>query len=313
MKRSLRILAAAGAALLGLTLSPATTAQAHPPALPTVIALPDGFQPEGIEIGPGPFGYFGSRATGAIYRADLRTGQGRIISPATGTPSLGLKTDGFGRLFVSGGNAGDARVIDLRTGRVLVHYQFATSPPGTFINDVILTPRAAYFTDSNRAVLYRVPLGRHGELPPPGGFQTLPLTGAIVVTPTAINANGITTTPDGRGLLIIQSNTGLLFRVDPVTGVTTAVDVGGAALTAGDGLLRLGRTLYVVRNQFNQVVVLHLNRTGSAGTKVAELTDPKLDIPTTVAPFAGRLYLPNARFGVASPETASYTAVAISR
>jgi sugar lactone lactonase YvrE len=313
MNRSLRVLAIAATAVLGLGLAPASAAGAQPAPLPTVIPLPNGFQPEGIATGPGPFAYFGSRATGAIYRANLFSGAGSIISPATGTPSLGLKTDGHGRLFVAGGNAGDGRVVDTRTGRVLVHYQFATTPPGTFVNDVVLTPRAAYFTDSNRAVLYRVPLGRHGEPAPSGGFQTLPLTGAIVVDPAAINANGIAATPDGRSLLIIQSNTGLLFRVDPATGVTTTVDTGGVVLTAGDGLLVLGRTLYVVQNRLNTISVLTLNRSGTAGHRVAQLTDPNLDIPTTVAAFGGRLYLPNARFGIPAPDTATYTAVSVRR
>jgi sugar lactone lactonase YvrE len=310
MNRSLRFLAAAATVALGLSLAPAAAASAHVPK-PDVIALPDGFQPEGIATGPGPYAYLGSRATGAIYRANLLTGTGKIISPATGTPSLGLKTDDRGRLFVSGGTAGDARVIDTRTGRVLNHYQFATSPPGTFVNDVILTPRAAYFTDSNRAVLYRVPLGRGGE--PARTFQTLPLTGALVVDPAAVNVNGIARTPDGRALLIIQSNTGLLFRVDPSTGVTTRVDVGGLDLTAGDGLLLVGRTLYVVRNRFNLIVAVRLDAAGTVGTRLTELTDPDLDVPTTAALFADRLYLPNARFGVADPGTATYAVVAVRR
>jgi sugar lactone lactonase YvrE len=278
---------------------------------PTTINLPTGFQPEGIAIGPGPVAYFGSRATGVIFRVDLATGAGRELSPATGTSSLGLKTDRRGRLFVSGGRAGDARVVDTRTGAVLARYQFATTPPNTFVNDVILTPRAAYFTDSNRAVLYALPLGRHGELPPATGFRTIPLTGAIVVDPAAVNANGIARTPDGRGLLIIQSNTGLLFRVDPATGATTAVDVGGVSLVNGDGLLLLGRTLYVVQNRLNVVTVLRLNAAGTAGRVVDHITDPRFDVPTTVAAFRDRLYLPNARFGVPMPDAVAYTAVAV--
>ncbi|WP_172899258.1 WYL domain-containing protein [Micromonospora echinaurantiaca] len=42
------------------------------------------------------------------------------------TPSLGLEVDRRGRLFVAGGTAGDARVVDTRTGEVLARYQFAT-------------------------------------------------------------------------------------------------------------------------------------------------------------------------------------------
>lgn len=95
-------------AALVLPAAPAVASSGHG-SFPTLISLPDGFQPEGIAIGRAPFAYLGSRATGSIYRADLRTGKGAIISNGPGTPSLGLKTDGRGRLFVSGGTGGDAR------------------------------------------------------------------------------------------------------------------------------------------------------------------------------------------------------------
>ena len=42
---------------------------------PDRIELPDGFQPEGITIGPGATAYVGSLATGAIYAVNLRTGE----------------------------------------------------------------------------------------------------------------------------------------------------------------------------------------------------------------------------------------------
>ncbi|MEU8301267.1 superoxide dismutase [Micromonospora sp. NPDC048909] len=288
----------------------ATPAQAHgTPPKPTVIALPDGFQPEGIAAA-GRYAYFGSRATGAIYRADLVDGDGRVISPATGTPSLGLKVDRRGRLFVSGGAAGDARVIDSRTGAVLARYQFASAP--TFVNDVVLTDRAAWFTDSNKPVLYRVPLGRHGALPPADGFTTVPLTGDFQQVGTGINLNGIARTPDGSALIVVQSNTGTLFRVNPATGATTAVDVPGQNFLNGDGLLLVGRTLYVVQNRLNQIAVVELNRAGTAGTLTGTITDPGFDVPTTVAKALGRLYLPNARFTTTPTPTTPYTAVAVS-
>jgi sugar lactone lactonase YvrE len=315
MNRPLRAPAAVALAALGLVLTLAPPASAHRQSelFPTTIALPVGFRPEGIAIGPGPFAYFGSLADGSIYRANLVTGAGRIIGPAVGTPSVGVKTDRRGRLFVAGGVAGNARVVDTRTGAVLASYQFATAPPDTFVNDVVLTPRSAYFTDSRRPALYRLPLGRHGAPPPADGFVTIPLTGDLVVDPEVNNANGIARTPDGRALLVVQSSTGLLFRVDPRTGVTSQVDVGGASLVNGDGLLLLGRRLYVVQNRLNVITVVRLNRSGTAGEVVDQITDPRFDVPTTVAAFGRRLYLPNARFGIESPETAAFTAVAVRR
>lgn len=294
----------------GAAAAPAVPQASPSTVFPSTISLPDGFRPEGIAIGFLPFAYFGSLADGSIYRANLVTGDGRVISEGPGTSSVGLDLDRRGRLFVAGGNAGDARVISVFTGKVLASYQLATGP--SFVNDVIVTPDAAWFTDSLNPVLYRLPVRHHGRLPGPAEVETVPLTGDFTLEP-GFNLNGISRTPDGRGLLVVQSNTGLLFRVDPGTGGTTQLDLGGATLPNGDGILLRGRTLYVVQNQLNQVAVVRLDRSGSAGTVTAELTDPGFDVPTTVAAFGPRLYLPNARFTTEPTPTTPYTAVAIDR
>lgn len=145
---------------------------------PTTIPLPDGFQPEGITIGSQPYAYFSSLDHGSIYRANLVTGRGDLLSEGPGTASVGLELDSRGRLFVAGGDAGDTRVVDARTGELLASYQFASDE--TFVNDVILTPDAAWFTDSFDPVLYKLPLDRHGALPHPDEVVTVPLTGDIV-------------------------------------------------------------------------------------------------------------------------------------
>jgi sugar lactone lactonase YvrE len=278
-----------------LVLSPAVASAA--PSLPTTINLPAGFRPEGVAIGSAPVAYFGSLATGDIYRVDLRTGAGRVISEGPGTPSVGMKIDGRGRLFVSGGVAGDARVVDSRTGRVLESHQLATGT--TFINDVALVGGSAWFTDSNNQVVYRLTCGV---------VTNVPITGDFVYA-EGMNANGIAPTPDGRALLIVQSNTGKLFRVD-FDGVSRQVALD-YTLTNGDGLLVSGRTLYVVQNRLNTVAVLHLDRQGTSGALVKTVTDPRFDVPTTMASFHNRLYLPNARFTTTPTPTTEYTAVAI--
>lgn len=304
--------AAAGALLLG---RPAVAA-AHPrpskPAPPSVIALPDGFRPEGIAIG-GSYAWFGSLGDGSLYRADLRTGKGRTFSPGPGTPSVGLELDGRGRLFVAG-RAEGARVVDTRTGRVLAAYPLTTATP-TFANDVFLTGGAAWFTDSFQPALYALPLGRGGALPRRDEVVTLRLSGDWAQAPgETVNANGITRTPDGRALLVVQSGAGVLHRVDPRTGVTRAVDLGGAApLTNGDGLLLIGRTLYAVQNRQNAIDVLRLSPDGRRGSFTERITDPAFDVPTTVAAYRGRLYLPNARFTTTPTPETTYTAVAVDR
>ena len=278
----------------------------HAPATATtILRLPDGFQPEGIAIGADPYAYFGSRADGDIYRVSLRTGQGRVISEGPGTPSLGLKLDGRGRLFVAGGSGGDARVLDAATGRVLRSYRLQTGT--AFINDVVLTGGAAWFTDSANAVLFKLPLGRHGELP--AAPVRVPITGDLVYQ-TGNNANGITATPDGRGLIVVQSNTGKIFRTT-YSGRTTAIDLGGEAVPNGDGLWLRGRTLYAVQNRDNVITKIALDRHAVAGRVVSRTGDPAFDVPTTIASYRGRFYLPNARFTTPATPTTPYTAAGV--
>ncbi|MGW0762679.1 SMP-30/gluconolactonase/LRE family protein [Streptomyces sp. NPDC002814] len=308
-----RRLLTAGAATAGAVLAGATTASASGKSWPTVIPLPDGFRPEGITIGGGPYAYLGSLGDGSIYRADLRTGKGGIISTGPGTPSVGLKLDDRGRLFVAGRGQG-ARVVDARSGAIIASYVLTTATP-TFANDVFLTPRTAWFTDSYRPALYALPLGRRGALPDADDIVTLTLSGDWSQVPgEVVNANGITRTPDGSALLVVQSGVGALHRVDPKTGLTKIVDLGDAApLTNGDGLLLLGRTLYVVQNRQNAIDVFTLAPDGTSGVFRRRITDPDFDVPTTVAAYRDRLYLPNARFTTTPTPTTTYDLVAVAR
>jgi sugar lactone lactonase YvrE len=300
------LLAATGSAASGIAMSPPGSTG----SLVDRIALPNGFQPEGIAIDARGTAYVGSLADGDIYAADVRSGAGEVIAQGPGTPSVGLKVDHRGRLFIAGGPSGTARVIDTETGELLASYQLTAAP--TFVNDVVLTGSAAWFTDSQRAQLYKLPLGPSGELPDADEVETLPLTGDWVQQP-GFNANGIAETPNKQALLVIQSAAGILFRVDPTTGEATAVDLGGISLNNGDGLLTVGRTLYVVQNQLNTVAVVRLDAAGTSGELVDQLTSPEFQVPTTVARYADSLFLPNARFGTPPTPETTYQVTRIDR
>jgi sugar lactone lactonase YvrE len=300
-RRTLAIVALAALALTGAA-APASAA-----ARPTVLELPDGFQPEGIAIGKAPYAYFGSRVDGDIYRVSLKTGEGKVLSEGPGTPSLGLKLDDRGRLFVAGGSGGDARVIDSAGGAVLKSYQLQTGT--AFINDEVLTGGAAWFTDSANPVLFKLPLGRHGALP--AEAVRVPITGDLVYA-TGNNANGIAATPDGRALIVVQSNTGKLFRTS-YSGVTEEIDLGGESVPNGDGLWLRGSTLYVVQNRDNVITKIVLDKHATSGRVVSRTTDPAFDVPTTIAESGGRFYLPNARFTTPPTPETPYTAVAVKR
>jgi sugar lactone lactonase YvrE len=212
---------------------------------------------------------------------------------------------------VAGGATGKAFVYDAGTGADLASYQLAAAGAATFVNDVVVTSRAAWFTDSSAAQLYALPLGRHGRLPAQEQVRTLALTGDFQLATPGPNLNGIVAARDGRVLLAVQSNTGRLFKINPRTGDTREVDLGGATLANGDGMLLAGRVLFVVQNRLNQIAVVKLSRSLAHGRVVATLTDPDFDVPTTIAFQAGHLYAVNARFGTTDPQPARYDVVKV--
>jgi hypothetical protein len=254
------------------------------------IALPQEFRPEGIASGRGDSFYVGSIPQGAVFRGSYRTGEGAVlVPPHEGRSHTGLKVDTrFGRLFVSGGDSQGIYVYDSRTGADVATFEL---PDAGFINDVVLTRDAAYFTDSLVQQLYRIPIGRKGEL---GELERIPLTGELQFT-DEFNVNGIDTAPGGRGLIVVKSNTGQLYRVDPRSGDTREI-VLDRPVTNGDGILRHGHTLYVVQNRDNRIAAVKLDGRLRSGRVRSFLTDPRLDVPTTIAPFRNFIYAVNARF-----------------
>jgi sugar lactone lactonase YvrE len=227
-----------------------------------------GFQPEGIDIGNGNTFFVGSIPTGAVYRGDLRTGEGSVLVPAqTGRAAIGLDVDDRKRIFVAGGGTGRAWVYDARTGATLAAYQLAAGPP-TFVNDVVVTNDAAWFTESQGAVLYRVPIGPGGALGSQADVETVPQTGDFTLAP-GFNVNGIDATPDGQTLVIVQSNLGRLYTVDTATGEADLVELSGGDVSMGDGVLLDGKTLYVVQNRLNRIAVVALRPDLGSGTITA--------------------------------------------
>jgi len=301
MLRALSFFAVAATVLAGV-------AGAGGQVFPQVIQLPRGLQPEGIEVGKGVTFYVGSVANGAIYRGSLRTGAGAVFVPGeAGKAATGIELDNRNRLWVAGAGTGKAYVYDARTAAALRTYSFASAD--TFINDVVVTRDAAIFTDSRRAVLYRVPIGSGGAL---GAFQSVPITGDFTLA-AGFNLNGIDATPNGKTLIAVQSNTGKLFRIDPATGIARIVSLAGESVPNGDGILLTGKTLYVVQNQLNRVAVISLAADLASGRLVTRLADPDFAVPTTIDDHGRRLYAVNARFGTPSPSTAEYRVVQLAK
>jgi sugar lactone lactonase YvrE len=294
------------ALLLCAALAPAAAGRSYPETIP----LPDGWQPEGIATGRGNAFYVGSIPTGAVYKGNLKTGRGDVLVPGqAGRAATGLKVDRRNRLFVSGAATGKAFVYDAGSGQLLREYTL-TAPP-TFVNDVTVTRKAAYFTDSRRQQLYVLRLGRRGALP--DAACTLALTGDLQYDndPDTFELNGIAAARGGKRLITIQSRTGKLFLVNPRTGRTREIDLHGASLPNGDGILLRGRTLWVVQNRLNQIAVVKLGRRLHSGRVIRTLTDSDLDVPTTIARKGGFLWAVNARFGTPPTPMTEYDVVRV--
>ena len=260
------------------------------------IPLPDEFRPEGIASGEGDRFYVGSIPLGAVYSGSYSTGEGDVlVPPHPGRNHTGLKVDTrFDRLFVAGGPSKGIYVYDANTGADVASFSL---PDAGFVNDVVLTHNAAYFTDSLVPQLYRVGIRRNGELTPP---QRVTYSGDLQFT-TGFNVNGIETLRGGRRLVVVQSNLGKLFSVNGRTGVTSEIKLD-QPVTMGDGMLRQGSTLYVVQNRINRIAAVKLGHGDRSGVVRRFITDPRFDVPTTIAPFKHFIYAVNARFDLPDDE-----------
>jgi sugar lactone lactonase YvrE len=301
MKRSLLMSGLVAGLILAVTALASPASASSGPRFPATVNLPNGWAPEGITAGRGTTVYVGSLANGAVWRGDVKTGTGSVLVPGvTGRVAVGTEYDQRNhRIWVAGGPTGAVRVYDARSGALLETYLF----PAGFLNDLVVTRDAVYVTDSFNQLLWVIPLGNAGSLPAPDDTTSLPLTGDIHFVPGQFNANGIVAT--AKYLVLVQSNTGQLFRVDPKTGLAREVELGpGVSVAFGDGLELQGRTLYVVQNQLNQVAVFRLQDRLTSAKLLGTLTSGELDIPTTAAFVAGRLWAVNARFGTpVTPQT----------
>jgi hypothetical protein len=279
---------------------PATAAPHH--NFPDRINLPDGFFPEGIESGRGTSVFVGSLTDGAIWRGDLRTGSGSVFTSPDdqrqGRVSVGIAYEASrNRLWVAGGGPGffgegDVRVYDASSGALLATFTFEPGAVG-FLNDVAITHDAVYVTDSFNAQLVKIPLPADGSLPSTDSATLLPVTGDGVAQTGGPNLNGIVAK---SGVLIVaQSSTGDLFRVDPDTGSAEKIDLGeDVTLGSVDGLELQGRTLYAVRNS-NVVTVVRLKSKLATGVVLGDISG-ELDTPSTATVAAGRLWVVNPRF-----------------
>jgi hypothetical protein len=295
---------------------------------PEAISIPTGFEPEGIELGKGHeffvganslsslFGeaFFGvphelSELAGAIYKGNLRTGEGAILVPPTGKPVSGLSYDprtnylyaatGFSDL-VSGSFDGQGVIVyDASSGDLVAEITFGDGT-GIVINDCLVTRAGVYCTDSINPDLYKVVLENGGRLPSTPVVEVIHMPNFVMVP--GFNANGLVGDFDGRQLVIVNTSTGVLYLVDTESADVSPLQIEGAEqlFPNGDGLYLEGRTLYILQNFSDKVAVVQLSGDLTRGEFVGNIpgegeTNP-LNIATTLIGFGNSLYAINTHF-----------------
>jgi outer membrane protein assembly factor BamB len=282
----------------------------------------DALYPEGIAADneSGDF-YVSSVADGSIYRGNVSSSNpAELFLP--GGPNekdgrdqaTGLKLDN-GRLFVAGDGTGKVFIYNASSGDLIRSFeaQGEDTPRPIFLNDLAINPQThdAFITDSFVPILWRVPAEEVNNSSTPGKLEPwLDLSRTPIHFREGFNLNGIVATPGGRYLLTVQSNTGKLYRIDTQTEQVTPVDLEGAKLTQGDGMVLTGNTLYVIRNQgFKNTIrgfVTKISLDGSfkSGEVKGNTSVPSpeaQDFPTTAALVGGRLLVVNSQFAEEGP------------
>jgi len=306
-------LATAAVAFVGIgcsdsstTIAPSAAALAarggNPGALPDQYVLPGtAVFPEGIAYDQRSGSVFVSSTTdGTIFRGDVTSETLTPFLPSNTdgrTTAIGLAVDDQGRLYVAGGGTGLIFVYDGATGALLAKLATGASP--TFINDIVIAPDgSAYATDSQSPFIYRIVSDAAGNF---SLERWLNFTGTAFVSQPGFNANGIEVTPNGRYLVVIQSNIGKLFRIEIATKVVTQIDLGGTTFVNGDGILLQGTTLYVLQNAQGLLSEIRLDIGKATGTVVGSTTDPSFAYPTSLDFARGRLLVVNSQFNRRGP------------
>ncbi|MFC9297760.1 SMP-30/gluconolactonase/LRE family protein [Streptomyces sp. NPDC057011] len=247
--------------------------------------------PEGIATDPRTHTvYVGSYADGTVYRARPGRSEAEVFLPS-GTDGRhtanGLRVDARGRLWVTDSTAG-VSVYDAATGARLARFDVAGTAP-RFVNDLTVTPDGtAYLTDSVRGVVYRA---TPDDLAAGGGTLNVAFDLNPVLRPRpegTFTLNGIVSDRAGRYLLTVDMTGGDLYRVDLRSGAVVRVALSGADLKAADGLdLAADGTLRVAQNVTNTLTRWQLTADGTRARLVHTITDPSLQIPTTLAHTPG--------------------------
>src|SRR3954447_5926235 len=164
--------------------------------------------PEGVAAGSGHTFFVGTVTDGTIYSGTTNnTTVTEFIVGGAGKSATGMKVS-RGLLYVAGAATGKITVYNIATKQQVA--QFDTGAGG-FLNDLVVTRNGDVFvTDSFRPALWHVTAAQvqAGS----GTPEQIPV-GPEIAFAAAFTLNGIVAKGNTR-LIVVQSNTGKLFRID---------------------------------------------------------------------------------------------------
>jgi Cu-Zn family superoxide dismutase len=315
----------------------------------TLPAKDDKAFPENVGADPKTrFFYTGSLINGTVYRGSLDAKNVDVfLTPGSSglKSAAGIKVDEQSRLWIIDS---EGRVLVYDTGKKVKLHTFVLEGPGkSIVNDLTLSREFAYVTDSGRPFLYRLPVTLPANNPEttvrPWLTVDPPIFYAHAAIPFSINLNGIVASLDGKTLLTIQSDAGILYRVDvdkveagkPKEAITrveispkkrkigTYYEDDPCAelyrfvmqifsmnpLFCGDGLLLVDQYLHVARNITNEIVTLKLSDDYRSAELTLETKNDQFAFPTGLAKLGDRLLVTNSQLNRPEKPTLPFTIV----
>jgi sugar lactone lactonase YvrE len=267
--------------------------------------------PEGVAFDPSSGAFFvGATGDGTIYRGTLDNPTvTEFIPGAAGKEAVGMKV-AHGKLYVAGGFSGAVWVYDIATKQLVASFQ---TGGGGMLNDLVVTKKGNVFvTDSFRPTLWRITAAQvaAGSGTPEG----IPVGPEIQYDfgPFVFNLNGIVAMNGGWRLVVVQSNTGKLFRIDLDEDAPFGRRIRQIAVEPlfGDGLLLDRGELIVVTFESEALAFVKLDGKTERGKVVERRTDPTFRGPSTVARARHFYLVVNADFATG---TAPFTVTSLPR
>lgn len=276
-----------------------------------VLSLPNGFSPDGISIAKDGTIYVASIISGKIVKGTTDDSQisDYLVDSERKGGSWGMDlTENDKYLWVAGGLAGTARSYDAQTGELVAN---VTLTNFGVVNDLIVTEKAVYLTNSSFPILYKIPLNAEGKQS--GEASVIKLSGEFDYSPKYFaNANGIDYDRDTNRLIVNHSQLGKYYSINPETGEAKEIDLQGET-SSNDGIAIDGSVLVGVEPPKNQVDIFQLSNDHKQATLSQRLTADVLDFPTLVAYDDNYWYIVNGKLSTKATPDMAYEIVKIAR